>query len=78
MYLLFQFQLWLRRNNYNFQLFKYVKCIDLYDITYVNIENQKNFDEIKINEKIVDEIHELKIMQIACNLLAKNINHFFY
>ena len=66
MYSLFQFQLWLRRNNYNFQLFKYVRCIDSYDITYVNIENQKNFDEIRINEKIVDETRKLKMMQIAC------------
>ena len=77
MYSLFQFQLWLRRSNYDFQLFKYVKCIDLYDITYVNIKSQKSSDEMKISEKIVDETRELKIIQIACNSLAKNINHFF-
>ena len=77
MYLLFQFQLWLRRSSYDFQFFKYVKCIDSYNITYVNIESQKSFDEMRINEKIVDETRELKMIQITCNLLAKNINHFF-
>ena len=77
MYSLFQFQLWLRRSSYDFQFFKYVRCINSYDITYINIENQKNFDEMKISKKIVDEIHKLKMMQITCNSLAKNINHFF-
>ena len=78
MYSLFQFQLWFRRSSYDFQLFRYVRCIGSYDITYVNIESQKNFDEVKISEKIVDETRELKMMQIACNSLAKSINHFFY
>ena len=77
MYSLFQFQLWLCRSSYNFQLFKYIRCIDSYDITYINIENQKNSNEMRINEKIVDETHELKMIQIAYNSLAKNINFFF-
>ena len=60
-----------------FQFFRYIKCIDSYDITYVNIENQKSFDEMKISEKIVDKTRELKMMQIVCNSFAKNISHFF-
>ena len=33
---------------------------------------------MKIREKIVDKINKLKMMQIACDSLAKNIYHFFY
>ena len=32
---------------------------------------------MRIREKIVDEMDKLKILQIACDSLAKNINHFF-
>ena len=51
----------------------------IYMISHMStLKIKKVLTKWKSMKRFVDETRKLKMMQIACNSLAKNINHFFY